>query len=445
MLYIWGFKIDTFTTVLLKEKRTRRSIHTGLKILLKQNAVPSHLLDTLSPSQIWKYKNEGADKYYGNELFEYATNAEQLLKQYSKHSIDRKVINGYIRLAVILRNAFSSLKKFNKTLYNCKAELADVTERLSGKQKPSFIAKLIGVSRQTLRSWLLEERAQCVESPIQVCKKKQPSQLTSREIQQIKTMLTDTAFKFWPLCSVYYHALHTNLLSFGLSTFYKYVRLLNIKRLKPLSAKVYGEGLRASRPDEYWHADVIHFRTKDGIKNYIYVVIDNYSKKLLSLFASAQLSGERCKESIQSAATNTQQIYASQANVSLITDGGSENVNQTVDEFLSEHEPFSIERFIALKQIRFSNSMVEAVNKIIRNTYLNHFDVENLTHLKKLLVFVKEDYNHRPHGALKGLRPEIAYKGVPVDLSVYSERIRDMKVERRKINRKDTCNDCKWK
>jgi hypothetical protein len=114
-------------------KSKRRSIHTGIKILVKQNAVPTHLLGQLTPSQIWKYKNEPDHKYYGCELFNYASKSEQLLNQYSNYSFDRKVINGFIRLSITVRHAFSAAKFFNKTLFNNKAKIVDIIERLNKK------------------------------------------------------------------------------------------------------------------------------------------------------------------------------------------------------------------------------------------------------------------------------------------------------------------------
>ncbi len=40
------------------------------------------------------------------------------------------------------------------------------------------------------------------------------------------------------------------------TTWYKYAATLNIKRLKPKTIKTNGKGMRASAPNELWHADV---------------------------------------------------------------------------------------------------------------------------------------------------------------------------------------------
>lgn len=187
-------------------KSKRRSIHTGLKILIKQNAVPAYLLEQLNPSQIWKYKNEPNQKYYGCELFNYAVKSEQLLHQYSNFAFDRKVINGFLRLSVTIRKAFSNVKLFNKILFNNRSKIVDLVDRMHKNVSMKDISRLIGISYQTLLSWVIEERTKCAESLINVCKKHKPSQLTSKEVGIIKSLLVNPQYKHWPVRSLYYHA-----------------------------------------------------------------------------------------------------------------------------------------------------------------------------------------------------------------------------------------------
>lgn len=52
-----------------------------------------------------------------------------------------------------------------------------------------------------------------------------------------------------------------------------------------------------------------------------------------------------------------------------LTDGGSENVNNTVSKFIDHHE-VPIEHIIAQKDVLFSNSMIEALNKTIKHQFL---------------------------------------------------------------------------
>ncbi|HSH64556.1 MAG TPA: integrase core domain-containing protein [Bacteroidia bacterium] len=423
----------------------RRSIHTGIKILIKQNAVPAHLLASLNPCQVWRYKNQPDHKYFGWELFDYATKAEHVLQQYTNSAFDRKMINGFLRLSITIRTAFSKVKRFNRTLFDHRAKIVDVVERINKKGAVQIISKVIGISYQTLSNWIMEERNKCAESIMSVCKKYKPSQLTTKEVNTMKALLINPQFKYWPIRSLYYHALHNNTLNMCLSTFYKYARLLNISRLKPVSKKSYGTSIRATKPNQYWHADVMKFKTIDNIMNYIYVVTDNFSKKIISVMASDKLSAVIRKETFRDATLHMISVDNPSKEIDLIADGGAENVNKTVDDFVTQLNDFKLNRLIALKQVPFSNSVAEAVNKIIRNNYLNHFNISNLRQLQQKLLFITDDYNNkRPHGALLGLTPEQAYRNVTINTNLFSARIKNTNKERRDINQKEICNTCKW-
>src|SRR5690606_25655305 len=107
------------------------------------------------------------------------------------------------------------------------------------------------------------------------------NQLISSEVSAMKKLLTDEKFSLWPSLSIFYYARNNNIVTMSQSTWYKYVGLLGIKRLKPLSLKHWGKSIVASKPNEYWHADVTQFRTGDGTLHYIYLVIDNFSRMIL--------------------------------------------------------------------------------------------------------------------------------------------------------------------
>src|SRR5471030_1639032 len=42
------------------------------------------------------------------------------------------------------------------------------------------------------------------------------------------------------------------------------------------------EGIRATRPNEYWHVDVTVIRLLDGTRLYLHAVIDNFSRRILA-------------------------------------------------------------------------------------------------------------------------------------------------------------------
>ncbi|MET3538761.1 transposase family protein [Chryseobacterium limigenitum] len=44
--------------------------------------------------------------------------------------------------------------------------------------------------------------------------------------------------------------------------------------------------VKASRPNEIWHADVTEFVTSDNVKFYVHSVLDNFSRKIIAYTVS---------------------------------------------------------------------------------------------------------------------------------------------------------------
>jgi len=94
----------------------------------------------------------------------------------------------------------------------------------------------------------------------------------------MKQLLVDERFKYWPVCSIAYFALREDILNISLSTWYYYINRLGIGRPVLLKKKAQGPGICSNRPHEIWHADIMVMKTLDGIKSYLYFLMDNYSR-----------------------------------------------------------------------------------------------------------------------------------------------------------------------
>jgi len=109
-----------------------------------------------------------------------------------------------------------------------------------------------------------------------------------------------------------------------------------------------------------------------------------------------RVSGEIRMQTLKEAWENTQP----EQTVELIVDSGSENNNHTIDRFISSTE-VDMKKSVALKDILFSNSMVEAANKLLKYRYLFPGNIEDGTQLKIALEKSINDFNEiRPHGKL---------------------------------------------
>lgn len=237
----------------------------------------------------------------------------------------------------------------------------------------------------------------------------------------MKGLLTDQRFRFWPVCSIAYYALRENILNISLSTWYHYIRKLGIERRVLPGEKSYGPGIRASRPHEIWHADIMITKTLDGMKNYIYFLMDNFSRKIINWRVEATVSGKVRFETIEEA--YHKYIHNTGKDVILLVDGGVENNNNDMETFIRS-DKISLRKLIAQKDITFSNSVIEAQNKLIRYCYLFKQDFRDIHGLRKGVEWIIIDYNHdRPHISLRGLTPCEAATGENVPKEKWHEQI----------------------
>jgi len=203
-------------------------------------------------------------------------------------------------------------------------------------------------------------------------------------------------------------------------------------------------GIRAVHPHQFWHADVTLFKTIDNVRAYIYFVVDNYSRAILSWRASLKLSAEIRLETITEA--YVKYIHDPSANVELIVDGGCENNNSAVDEYINS-PGVSIRKIIAQQDIIFSNSMVEAVNKIVkyRSLFLENIPDINALH-KHLEKFVPVYNEKRPHCSLKGLTPDEVLSGLRPDNPEHLTSV-NLKSNKQYIHRnlEIKCTECSGK
>lgn len=418
----------------------RRKIHTNIKFLLFVNALPTEYKIALSRSQQSRYKNSfNINDYFGNELSTIEQRIITQIQQLNNHETDRKILSAYLRMATVFRACFSGTKKYKSVLKNNHEKFVSVLRDFKDVLSVSQFSRLLKVDKSTIYNWIREVRVKCTDSIIHLCRKQHPNQLLSAEIDQMKVLLSDETRNNWPLVSLYYFAMNSKLVSMSLSTWYKYVLLLDIKRARPKSLKHYGASIVGHYPNHYWHADVTLFRTQDRVLHYIYLVIDNYSRKILSWAIETKLSGKIRMNTFREATALALASYKT-LEVNLIVDGGSENNNKTVDGFISAITDASIVKEIALKTVHFSNSMAEATNRIIKTYYLNQKEIRNTKELNNYFSVIINDMNAiRPHGKLAGLTPDMVYSGIKPDKYKFRAQKQAARQQRIEINKNTSC------
>jgi len=415
--------------------RRYRSYHTVIKQLVKRNSLPEEFVIEIDRSTLWRWKQERTDKYFGVEL----SNME-LLEQFLNRRESGKVMRTYLRVASSLSGILNKTLQLRNILKANLKQFVDTVTGCKNKLIIKLILKLCKVPLSVFYFWKNKVLNRCLTSPLQLCRKRYPAQLTSQEVTEMKSMLTDVKYRFWPVSSIAYYALRENIISVSLATWYLYKKKLCIDRVPVPKKEKYSTGLRASYPDQIWHADITIIRTLDGMKYYVYLLMDNFSRFILSWRIEKVVSGRIRVETIREA---YKKYHDKNIITTLVTDGGPENDNNEMDRFIL-NEATGFNSAVALKDIPFSNSMIEAQNKLFKYRYLFRQEYSTGEDLKRVFAEDLFDYNiRRPHVSLRGYTPGEAYSGLSDIEMKWSDQIRQARRDRLAVNRMETCSLCR--
>ena len=154
-------------------------------------------------------------------------------------------------------------------------------------------------------------------------------QVTATEIRSMHDMATSPEHRHMSVRTLALHAQRLGRVFVSAGTWLRLIRERGWRRprtrVHPASPK---QGVRATKPNEYWHIDVTIIKLLDGTKVYLHAVIDNLSRRILAWKVALRLEPQNtCAVLVE--AGNTLPPDADPAIV--VADPGVENVNGTVD------------------------------------------------------------------------------------------------------------------
>ncbi len=364
------------------------------------------------------------------------------LQKFVQSRNDQRTFMTYVRIGRFMQELAGD-DNMKKLFRQNQEEVIDVIERARETMPLDHILRCFNISRSTYNSWILGLYGDCYRSELNWCKVKRPQQLGNEEIEIMRELLSSSEFEHWPISSVAHYARRNGLMYASNSTWYKYAKILGLRRKTTRFRKPkIKQGIKAKAPNEVWHADVTYYRI--GTKMYyIYLVVDNYSRKILSHLVSDQLSAKNRLKTIKEAYENEFGILY--PDMTLLVDGGSENNNHAMDNFV-EMIP-NLRKLVALKDIRFGNVQVEAHNKILKQSWLYRVEVRDGEHLERVTKAAIHEFNMiRPYDALGGLTPSEAHEKTESYMDWRKQiQMKEARKERCLNNKCNTCDNCPFR
>ncbi len=415
--------------------RNYNSYHTCIKELARTNRLPIKYAESIDRSTIWRWKQESENKYLGHELSNI-----QVLQQFLEREESGTIIRSYLRIAIKISALIRRTSQIRKYFSQNKETIVQVLLRYKQTINTSFVLRLLNIPHSVFYYWKNQVLYPCNSSPLQLCRKIYPNQLTEEETIILKSLLNSAQFKYWPVSSIAHYARRNKLLCISLSSWYNYIHKLGVKRPALPKKQLNKTGIRATEPHQIWHADITIVKCLNGMKYYVYILMDNFSRFILNYQVAENVSAGIRLNSIRKACLEYLSDYDN--DTLLLVDGGVENNNLLVDQYLNSKRRH-IRKLIAGKDIRFSNSMVEAQNRLIKYQYLFKHTFRDMKELKNLLDWIIRDYNHiRPHHSLGGLIPFEALQGTKLPHEELKIQTIDARQARIRENTSKSCGIC---
>lgn len=421
-----------------------KSYHTAVKtsyaLGIQNQVLPNSFINSIPRSTSQSWKDIPADKFVGGE---FASQIETDLDKV-KTLLDERVkklstaFYSFCRLYISILE-FIGKKNFEKIILQNKESVIDLVNNLPVEFDRDLVCKFLQITPHQFKIWNNNRLYRCVFTAIGYCRKRFPNQISQKEINVLKSLMSRRRFQTWSIASVWGYAIKKSHISMSRASWYRYCLHLGIsEKHKPKNKPRMKDSVKATRPNQIWHIDVTEFVTADHVKFYIHTVLDNFSRKIIAYTVSRDKTAKTRLISLKEAIFSQFKTLLSNQDLDLIADGGPENDNFRVRNLIrNSKELVNIQLKIAKRDVSYSNSMIEGNFKILKQFLRKRGEVFSNTIHKEIAFFVR-DYNEiRPHYQHQIYSPNEVHENPEcINVKPLLDRINK---ERQESNRKSCC------
>ncbi len=416
--------------------RYHSTVKSSFALGIQNQVLPETFIRSIPRTTSQNWKDLNPDKFVGSE---FASSVENDLEKV-KIILDERVkkmttaFYAFCRLYLTVIN-FIGRKNFEKIVLQNRESVIDLVNNLPIGFDRNLVCKFLQVTPHQFKIWNHNRLFRCLHSVIGYCSKRFPNQISQKEINTLRSLMSRKRFSSWSIASVWGYAVKLGHISMGRSSWYRYCLDLGIsEKRKPEKKERKRKSIVASRPNEVLHMDVTRFVTSDNVKFYVYTVLDNFSRKVLAWGVSRELSAKTRLVTLKEVLKNVLKLDIT--DLDLIADGGPENDNFRIRNFI-RHAGIKIHLKIAQKDIVYSNSMIEGSFKTLK-AFLRKYGGIHSTEFLKVLEFLFKDYNSiRPHYQHLIYTPDEIYDHP--ELANIKPKLQRINKDRLKYNRTHCC------
>jgi transposase InsO family protein len=160
-----------------------------------------------------------------------------------------------------------------------------------------------------------------------------------------------------------------------------------------------------TEPNQLWVSDITYWKIKTDEHLYISFITDAYSRKIVGYQVAETMEAIESIQALQMALS----ALGAESHLHLIhhSDRGIQYCSHAYVKLLQD---YNIKISMTESGDPLENALAERINGIIKEEYLETYDISNLKDAKKLLKSVVELYNtERPHMSISNLTPDIIH------------------------------------
>lgn len=152
--------------------------------------------------------------------------------------------------------------------------------------------------------------------------------------------------------------------------------------------------------DQIWSSDITYFEI-EKVFYYITFIMDNHSRRILGHMVSSRLSTEHTSMPALRRAIKTRGESTLPKGIIFHSDGGGQYYDK---EFLSMTSYYKFKN--SMCDYAWENGKAERINGVIKNNYLDHWEIKTLKQLIKCVDRAVDLYNtDKPHSSLHRKTP----------------------------------------
>ena len=421
-----------------------KSYHTTVKtsyaLGIQNQVLPHSFLKSIPRSTSQNWKEISADKFVGGE---FASQIETDLDKV-KTLLDERVkklstaFYSFCRLYISIIE-FIGKKNFEKIILKNKESVIDLVNNLPVEFDRDLVCKFLQITPHQFKIWNNNRLYRCVFTAIGYCRKRFPNQISQKEINVLKSLMSRKRFHTWSTASVWGYAVKKCHVSMSRASWYRYCLGLGISEKRKPENKPRKKGsVKAIRPNQIWHIDVTEFVTADHVKFYVHTVLDNFSRKILAYTISRDKTARTRLISLKQAIFSQFKTQLSNQDLDIIADGGPENDNFRVRNLIRNSKSLvNIQLKIAKRDVSYSNSIIEGNFKILKQFLRKRGEIFSHTFHKEIDFFVRDYNTIRPHYEHSTYTPDEVHENPDcLNVKLILDRINK---ERQESNRKSCC------